>query len=200
MRHSGIPAALHIFRETAGARPLCKVHKIEENSTLHVLNHDTMENTTPMGSAFPTGQEAFHTMDQWKAIADNGSFDADTHIVDPQAHFVAQDAIQKTTIESSQFYRQSGTYGPSDISSLSLGFQGGDLPAHEIESSLFKTYLMVHSLIESFNNLRSRQFCTSFFSILVERCDGTIAEIVKILKQYLSNFGTWLGWLETLPK
>lgn len=53
-------------------------------------------------------------MDQWKALAHNGNFDADTHIVDPHAHYEELDSLQQTTIKSSEFYRQSGVYRLDD--------------------------------------------------------------------------------------
>ncbi|KAH8807584.1 hypothetical protein F5884DRAFT_731446, partial [Xylogone sp. PMI_703] len=44
---------------------------------------------------------------------------------------------------------------------------------------------MAHSTVRTFELLQSRNFCTSFFSILVERCNGAVAEIVKIQKVLL---------------
>ncbi len=66
-----------------------------------------------------------------------------------------------------------------------LDLQEGNSAANMIVSSLCETYLIVHSVINSFNILESRKFCTSFFSVLVERCDGAVAEIVKIHKEFL---------------
>jgi ubiquitin len=184
-------------------------YNIRRESTLHLVlrlrsNSHTLGSNVPSGSAFPTGQEAFQRMDQWKTLADRGSFDADTHIVDPHAHYEALDSLQQTTVKSSEFYRQSGMYhlghtgealnlqhlvsrppAPQWVSNLILDLQEGKSAANGIVSSLCETYLMVHSVINSFEILESRQFCTSFFSILVERCDGAVAEIVKIHKELL---------------
>lgn len=163
------------------------------------------ESTVPTGTAFPLVQEAFQRIDQWKVLAEEGDFDADTHIVDPHAHYEALDSLQQTTVKSSEFYRQSGGYrlghaggeeptlqhsaltitAPPWISNLVFDLQKGSSAAKEIVFNLCETYLVIHSVIKSFEILESRQFCTSFFSILVERCDGAVAEIVKIHKGLL---------------
>ena len=52
-------------------------------------------------------------------------------------------------------------------------------------TSLCKTHVIILSILESFDLLQSRQFCTSFFSILVERFDGLVAEIVKVHREFL---------------
>jgi hypothetical protein len=188
-------------------------YNIQKESTLHLLvrlrpdpDPHTLGSNVTSGSAFPTRQEAVQRMDQWKALADKGNFDADTHIVDPHAHYEALDSLQETTVKSSEFYRQSGMYhlgytgealnlqrfvsrppAPQWVSNLILDLQEGKSAANGIVSSLCETYLMVHSVINSFDVLESRQFCTSFFSILVERCDGAVAEIVKIHKELLAK-------------
>jgi hypothetical protein len=94
-------------------------YNIQRESTLHLVlrvrhNPHTLESNAPSGTAFPTGQEASQRMDQWKALAHNGNFDADTHIVDPHAHYEELDSLQQTTIKSSEFYRQSGVYRLDD--------------------------------------------------------------------------------------
>ncbi len=162
------------------------------------------ESNVPTGTAFPTWQGAFQRIQQWKALAEKGNFDADTHIVDPHAHYEALDSLQQMTVESSEFYRQCGGYrlghageapniqhlvltpaAPQWISNVVLDLEEGNSEAKEFVFSLCETYLVINLVIQSFENLESSQFCTSFFSILVERCDGAVAEIVKIHKGLL---------------
>jgi hypothetical protein len=193
-------------------------YNVQRESTLHLIlrlrsdshtlesNVPSVESNVPSGSAFPTAQEAFQRMDQWKALADRGGFDADTHIVDPHAHYETLNSLQQTTVESSEFYRQSGGYHlgcagealnlqdlvsrpPAQqwVMNLILDLQEGKSTANRTFSSLCETYLMVDSVINNFDILESRQFCTSFFSILVERCDGAVAEVVKIHKELLAE-------------
>ena len=64
----------------------------------------------PRESLFPTGQEAHMSVRDWKALADYGGFDADTHIVDPQAHYTALDSVEHMVVTSSELYRCSGVY------------------------------------------------------------------------------------------
>ncbi|KAH6706628.1 hypothetical protein BKA61DRAFT_698509 [Leptodontidium sp. MPI-SDFR-AT-0119] len=184
-------------------------YNIKMESTLHLVQR-LRGGPYPLGSnapsriAFPTEQGAPQRIDQWKALADNGNFDADTHIVDPHAHYEELHSLQETTIKSSEFYRQSGVYrlddtkeasnpqnlvsrptAPQWIRNLMLNLQEGNAAPNKIFLSLYETYNIVYSVINSFDILESRQFCTSFFSILVERCDGAVAEIVKIHKELL---------------
>jgi hypothetical protein len=184
-------------------------YNIQRESTLHLMlrlrsNSYSKEIDVPTGTAFPTEQNAFQRIDQWKVLAEEGNFDADTHIVDPDAHYEALDSLQQRTLKSSEFYRQSGGYrlsyageapnlqhlvltptAPQWISNLLLDLEGGNSAANKIVFSLCETYLVITSVIKSFEILESRQFCTSFFSILVERCDGAVAEIVKVHKELL---------------
>jgi len=67
-------------------------------------------------------------------------------------------------------------------------------------SSLCETYLIVHSVINSFDILESKQFCISYFSILLERCDGAVAEIVKIDKELLAKLRNSLELAMTIAR
>jgi hypothetical protein len=184
-------------------------YNIQKESTLHLVLRlrgisPALGTNVPRETAFPTGQEAFQRIDQWKALAAKGNFDADTHIMDPHAHYEAVDSLQQTTVQSSEFYRRSGVYrlgytseesnlqhllsipdAPHWVINLVLDVQDGSSVVKEIVYSLCETYLMIHSVINNFDQLASRQFCTSFFSILMERCDGAVAEIVQIHKNLL---------------
>jgi len=184
-------------------------YNIQKESTLHLvlrlrgISH-ALRTNVPRETAFPTEQEAFQRIDQWKSLSTMGNFDADTHIVDPHAHYKAVDSLQQTTVQSSEFYRRSGIYrlgyiseesnlehllsipdAPHWVINLVLDVQDGSSEVKEVVYSLCETYLIIHSVINNFDKLTSRQFCTSFFSILMERCDGAVAEIVKIHKDLL---------------
>ena len=69
IRHSCIPAALHLRWEGAGAPPLVEVlqRPTRQHSTPYPTikgNPDTLGRNLPSGLAFSTGQEAFQRMDQ----------------------------------------------------------------------------------------------------------------------------------------
>lgn len=182
---------------------------IVKESTIHLIQRSRNDWAPPSyvqrESLFPTGQEAYRRTREWKALADDGGFDADAHIVDPQAHYTALDSVAHTVVISSELYRHSGVYrlgdpgkaaelqhltristAPGWVNGLVLNLQkDGDLGASGAVASLCETYFIVLSALENFDLLKSRQFCTSFFSILVERSDGTVAEIVKIQRDIL---------------
>ncbi|EON67648.1 hypothetical protein W97_06791 [Coniosporium apollinis CBS 100218] len=118
---------------------------------------------------------------------------------------VPRESSFQTVVTSSELYRQSGVYRlsssgkaadvrhltrtstvPEWIHDLVLDLQeDGDSEASGTIASLCETYFIILSVLASFDLLESRQFCTSFFSILVERSDGTVAEIVKIHRAVL---------------
>jgi len=145
------------------------------------------------------GDEANTTVTKWKALANHCGFDADTHIVDPQAHYGALDSLEHDIVTSSELYRHSGVYSlgslgnrvgipdltristaPGWIRNLVLDLQNdGNSGANRTVASLCEIYIVVLSVLEKFDLLASRQFSTSFFSILLERANGTVAEIVK---------------------
>lgn len=212
---SDIPPAKQRFvfagKQLESSRTL-DYYGIGRGSTLHLTLRSKDERTpvllpsyVPRESLFPTGPEAHMKVREWKALADHGSFDADTHIVDPQAHYTALDSVEHTVVTSSEFYRHSGVYrlgnpgeaaelqhltristAPGWVNNLVLNLQkDGDSGASGTVASLCETYFIILSALDNFELLKSRRFCTSFFSILVERSDGTVAEIVKIHRDIL---------------
>ena len=95
-------------------------YNVQEDSTLHLvlrlraLPAPVLSSNVPRESVFPTGQETYTRTREWKALADQGDFDADTHIVDPQAHYEVLDSLKHTVVTSSELYRYSGVYRPSN--------------------------------------------------------------------------------------
>jgi len=161
----------------------------------------------PTESVFPTGEEAYQTVKKWQELAEKDNFDADTHIVDPGAHYAALESLEETIVKSSELYRQSGTYNlgtlaseihppdlnylvksPEWIVNLILDIQeNGKASANETVISLCKSYAIIQSVIERFDLLVSRKFSSTFFSILVLKDHQDTAEIVKISRQVLEG-------------
>jgi Ubiquitin family len=181
---------------------------IQHESTLHLVPRrpaSELPSNVPTESMFPMGEEAYMTTTEWKALADQGGFDADTHIVDPQAHYGVLDSLEHAVVTSSELYRHSGVNSlgsskkaveppdltrtsttPEWIHNLVLDLQkDGNSGANGTVASLCEIYIIVLSVLEKFDLLVSRQFSTSFFSILLERANGTAAEIVKIPRELL---------------
>lgn len=181
-------------------------YNIQHGSTLHFIALGARASgNVPRESLFQTGQEAYTTTTEWKALADRGDFDEDTHIVDPQAHYAALDWVERMVVTSSELYRRSGVYrlgnsgnatdpwdwtqmpqAPEWIHRAVLDIRKDDDSGASVTvASLCETYLIIVGVLDSFDLLKLRRFCTSFFSILVERSDGIVAEIVKIDKAVL---------------
>lgn len=135
--------------------------------------------------------------------AHEGYFDADTHIVDPQAHYAYIDYLEESVTFSSEFYKCRGIYRDGDddlrgwykqrntfdfVPAWMWDFLPGELvqPSPKIDShyltlrSLWKSYLIVCHVIKSFNDLSKAGFCTDFYSMLVEHPEKDVAELVKI--------------------
>jgi ubiquitin len=174
------------------------------------LRHNDMSrrnDNIPTESVFPTGEEAYQTVKMWQELAEKDNFDADTHIVDPQAHYAALESLEETIVNSSELYRQSGTYNlgisDSEIYSPDLNYlvkspgwivnlildiqENGKASANETVISLCKSYAIIQSVIERFDLLVSRKFSSTFFSILVLRDHQDTAEIVKISREALDG-------------
>jgi hypothetical protein len=60
----------------------------------------------------------------------------------------------------------------------------------ETLASLWKSYLILCQVLTSFDTLIKAQFCTSYYSILLQQADKSIAEIVRIPRDLLENIKT----------
>lgn len=145
----------------------------------------------------------------WQHKAQDGDFDEDLHIVDPQAHFDRLDRFEDLIISNSEFYHCKGSYDllndrvpPSNTQNVltdvapwmwtSLQDITQSLmlpPANDFEAewqdarktlaSLWKSYLMLCQVLNNFSILENAGFSKDFFSFLLRRSADT-AEIVKI--------------------
>jgi hypothetical protein len=151
-------------------------------------------------SLFPSDEEAEERIKQWRDLAARGHYDADTHIVDPQSHYTLMDSLERSTALRSEYYRSGGiyrTWNPRKIEDIqhiadnletsSLVYRiyseitaENDLTACPCATALCDIYGILMGVIQSFRGLEARQFCSDFFSILFERSDGTVAELVRI--------------------
>lgn len=189
---------------------------ILDAATLHLVLRmrnnglSSWNDNIPTESAFTSGEEAAQTIKKWEKLAEMDNFNADTHIVDPQAHYAALEFLEETIVHSSELYRQSGTYnfGTSDseihcpdlnyltqspawMVNLILDIQeNGNASYNETVISLCKSYYIIQSVIERFDLLASRKFSSIFFSILILRSHQDCAEIVKIPRDALGDMTT----------
>ncbi|KAI1377583.1 hypothetical protein F4677DRAFT_41307 [Hypoxylon crocopeplum] len=194
------------------------IYSIQEESTLHLLlrlGHSAAPPTSdvPAESLFPTLGEAQETVSNWSELAEKGNFDADTHLVDPQAHYVALESLERTLVTSSELWRQRGEYDfrtESSAESVLLRLTETSVPSkapewiyelvlklqdemelfvdREAVISLCGSYVVIQSVIDRFDFLVSKRFSTDFFSILLLRDDKDIAEVVKIPRAVLTDF------------
>jgi hypothetical protein len=191
---------------------------IRNTATLHLvlrlsnIGLSSWNDNIPTESVFTSGEEAGQTIKNWQKLAEMDNFNADTHIVDPQAHYAALEFLEKTIVHSSELYRQSGTYNfgtsgsethcpdlkyltesPVWIVNLILDIQeNGNASCNETVISLCKSYAIIQSVIERFDLLASRKFSSTFFSILVLRGHQNAAEIVEIPRDALGDMITAL--------
>lgn len=187
---------------------------IQNDSSLHLVMRLGYKHTsstgqnTPPESVFPDDQQALSRMKDWKALAEKGNFDADIHTVDPQAHYAVLDYLEKKVVTSTELYHHSGSYrlddgrqppdlrhltseskAPDWMNNLILDLhEGMDLGTSATITSLCETYFIILSVLENLNRMKSMQFSTTFFSMLMERSNGTVAEIVKIPEKALIEF------------
>lgn len=159
-----------------------------------------LEEALKPNSMFPTTQEAFSRIEKWEQMAEAGNFDADTHIVDPNAHYTALDALEHAVITSSEVFRCSGQYdrhamssmdrliditriptAPGWVHNLLLDLQGESVSQARLPvASLIESYAIVLSVLLNMDHLTAHKHCDSSFSVLLERADGTVAEVVRI--------------------
>ncbi|KAI9152315.1 Ubiquitin-60S ribosomal protein L40 [Paramyrothecium foliicola] len=167
---------------------------------------------TPQENVFPTNSEAVKTIGEWQALAEIGNFDADTHIVDPEAHNTALESLERTVVFASELHRQSRvldfaampkleellirlptTQAPSWVLSRVLDVSGdwtGE--AKQAFMSLCDSYSILQSVIDKFELLVRSRFAKDFFSILILRDKKDVAEIVKIPHTLLTRIADTL--------
>lgn len=68
----------------------------------------------------------------------------------------------------------------------------------EILASLWTSYFILCRVLTSFDILSQADFCTSYYSILLEQFDNDIAEIVKVPRDILDNVKTGIEAATTL--
>ncbi|KAF2110328.1 hypothetical protein BDV96DRAFT_200296 [Lophiotrema nucula] len=164
--------------------------------------------TSPDASVFPTAEEASRKVEDWQAFAEQGNFDADVHIVDPHAHYTMLDSLERSVILRSQYLRQAGdstSFGPEKyamiqelkmmpmtpawVYNLVAGFQGKeDLANRKIIGCLCEVYRVLLGVIEGLELLKRLQKSKDMYSMLLERLDGTVAELVPIRRETLITF------------
>ncbi len=168
------------------------------------------QSSVPSGVLFPTEDLVRSTIKAWKSKARQGDFDDDLHIVDPQAYYRKLDLLEHDVVEASEFFKCKGSLDPldSDIPEATLHhelaripdwmsscFQGITTATTEMQSTdleaawwhnmnvltaLRKSYIVLHWFLDSFNRLRTSDFCTDFYSMLVEHPGKDYLEIVRI--------------------
>ncbi|KAI1152406.1 hypothetical protein F4825DRAFT_309638 [Nemania diffusa] len=204
-------------------------YNIQDESTLSVVRIVRVSSPPDASAApisyppeivFPTDEEATNIVEEWHQLAEKGNFDADTHIVAPEAHHAAIRALEKEAITSSEWFRMKGTYNLGSISvdttSQALDLQEwspqvpewlqwfipdvlGDVGSagKAATLSLFQSYIIVQSVIDRFNRLASKRFSSDYFSLLLLTADGEAAEVIKIPKATLVGLSEAL--LTVLP-
>ncbi|KAI1266425.1 hypothetical protein F5Y18DRAFT_358249 [Xylariaceae sp. FL1019] len=204
-------------------------YHIERDRTIHVVRRSVSSSPPDLSEApinypseivFPTDEEANSILEEWHQLAEKGDFDADTHIVAPEAHQVAIRALEKEIITSSEWFRVKGTYS-SELTladaTHSESFLRGWSPQvpewvqwfipdvlNDVEStlklgtlSLFQSYSIIQSVIDRFSRLASKKFSSDYFSLLLLTENGEAAEVVKIAKATLIGLSEAL--LTVLP-
>lgn len=154
---------------------------------------------------FPSKDEAQEKIDKWRAMAAQGGYDADTHIVDPQAHYTMMDEIERSIVTLSEYYRCGGTYrtwSPRKADDLRYPtwnpmisprileivgeFTSDDaVTSRPCVASLCDIYTVLLGVIKGIRNLDRHQ---RFFSVLFERAEDTVAEFIRIDVNALTTF------------
>ncbi|KAI1840949.1 hypothetical protein JX266_012885 [Neoarthrinium moseri] len=206
-------------------------YSILRQSTLHLVLRLRAYSTSPLStsrvpveSVFLSGEDAQRTLRRWHELAEMGDFDADTHIVDPQAHYTALESLERTIVTSSELYHQSGGYegwtlanidtivsrllgertSPSNIPDwvcglmLDIQYDHTAVTEKEIIISLCESYVIIQSVIDRFDILATIKFSSDFFSILLLRGEKNIAEVVKIPKALVAKIALELQIALTL--
>jgi hypothetical protein len=180
-----------------------KSHNIQKEATIHLLlklrpiaarGEEIPEETT-----FPVSSLINATLLAWEKKAQDGDFDEDLHIVDPQAYYSKLDSLEQIVIDASEFHRCGGSYDPldnhlspysrrnilsnvpewmwislQDIAPASQPAPLGDVEPRRREmqitlDSMWKSYLMLCQVLRAFRSLESSKFSMDFFSFLLRR-------------------------------
>ncbi|KAL1596648.1 hypothetical protein SLS60_009296 [Paraconiothyrium brasiliense] len=180
-------------------------YNIEAGATLSLVlrligGYRDASNVVNSESLFPSDEEAEQRIKKWREMAGRGHYDADTHIVDPQAHHTLVDSLERRMVLNSEYYRSGGTYrtwNPRSVEELQhVAYKAetssrvyqiyseiiaeNNFMARPCVPALCDIYGTLLGVIQSFEDLNARQFCSGFFSILFERADGTVAELVQV--------------------
>jgi len=85
-------------------------YDIRTESTIHLVP-TLIPTTGPVEvQAFPTDESVKTTTREWKAKADQGKFDEDLHIIDPQTHYYRLEQLESEVVRRSEFFRSKGNY------------------------------------------------------------------------------------------
>ncbi|KAE8445349.1 hypothetical protein EG329_013471 [Mollisiaceae sp. DMI_Dod_QoI] len=157
---------------------------------------------------FLTREETNARMQYWRSKANTGGYGADTHIVDPLAHYTWLEYIERDVVENSEFFFCHGAYSLEDdtLSELSAEERkrhnigdwiwimrpsqyGTDIRVatdkeHQHTrlqlSSLWKSYIIICRVLLNLEHLISAEFCTSFYTLLVRHPEEDVAELFRI--------------------
>lgn len=198
---------------------------IQNESTLDLvlrLRSPAAYSTIPIESILPDRAAARASIQAWKTKAEQGGFDDDICIVDPQAHYSELSCLEQDVVQTSEYFHRQGAYSTAfdnKTSALTRRHNGlylvpewmwrfiqenpagvaqmpsDDFGEHwrssqETLDSLWTSYLILCRVLASFDTLSKANFCTSYYSILLEQSDRKVAEIVKIPRDTLDNVKT----------
>jgi hypothetical protein len=119
--------------------------------------------------------------------------------VDPQAHNARLSLLEEQIVKSSELFRCGGSYPTSDTKVTPLAdrerphssapeFNDTDLMQSQRPLwHLFEGHRILLQVLKNFDNLISEGFCSSFFSIIAQYREASIAQIVKIPRKIVSD-------------
>jgi hypothetical protein len=153
----------------------------------------------PEETTFPVSSPSNAALVAWELKARDGDFDADLHIVDPQAYYSKLDSLEQAVISASEFHRCGGSYDPLDnclspyskrniltdvpkwmwisLQDIAPATQPAPVGGVEPQSreaqitleSMWKSYLMLCQVLRAFRFLEGSKFSMNFFSFLLRR-------------------------------
>ncbi|KIW09894.1 hypothetical protein PV08_11995 [Exophiala spinifera] len=193
-------------------------YNILKQSTLDLVvraPHPASYSSIPVESVFPDRAAAKASIQAWKAKAEQGGFDDDICLVDPQAHYTELSFLEQDVVQKSEYFRRQGSYSTAfdnDTSALTrrqdelhlvpawmwafiqeqLSENSGKhwRSSQQELDSLWTSYLILCRVLANFDALSEANFCTSYYSILLEQSDRNVAEIVKIPRDTLDDIKT----------